>query len=74
MPHLDAASTVMLIISITLGVAASACALAAAYVYLHENPERDNIARNHLARRWLVATAVLGFSVVLMRFVWLLVQ
>ena len=74
MPHLDTASTVMLIISITLGVAASACALAAAYVYLRENPKRDNIARDRLARRWLVATAVLGFAVVLMRFVWLLVR
>ena len=74
MPPLDAASTVMLIISITLGVAASACALAAAYVYLHENPKRDNITRDRLARRWLIATAILGFAVVLMRFVWLLVQ
>ncbi|WP_431817417.1 hypothetical protein [Gordonia jacobaea] len=74
MPHLDAATTVMLIISITLGVAASGCALAAAYVYLHENPKRDNIARDRLARRWLIATAVLGFAVVLLRFIWLLVR
>lgn len=63
-------NAVMLIISITLGVAASGCALTAAYVYLRVHPNRDGIARENLARRWLAATAVLGFAVIVVRFIW----
>lgn len=74
MPHLHTTSTVMLIISITAGVAASACALVAAYVYLHEDPQRDNVTRDRRARRWLLATAILGFAVIFTRFIWLLLS
>ena len=74
MPHLDTTSTVMLIISITAGVSASACALVAAYVYLHEGPQRDNVTRDRRARRWLLATAILGFAVIFTRFIWLLLS
>ncbi|AZG46675.1 hypothetical protein D7316_03276 [Gordonia insulae] len=63
-------NVVMLIIVVGVGVAASACAVAAAYVYLH--PGRDRDVRDRLARRWLVATAVLGFTVIGLRFVWVL--
>ncbi|MYR07370.1 hypothetical protein GTV32_14095 [Gordonia sp. SID5947] len=63
---------VMLIVVIAVGVAASGCAVAAAYVYLHAQPDRDASARDRLARRWLIATALLGFTVIAMRFVWVL--
>ena len=66
---IDAAMFVVLIV---LGIAASACAVAAAYVYLRDRPGRSRQARERLARRWLLATAVLGFSIVALRFVWLL--
>ncbi|MDL9948361.1 hypothetical protein QSJ19_22835 [Gordonia sp. ABSL11-1] len=64
---------VMLIVIIALGVAASACAITAAYVYLRSHSDRDAAARDRLARRWLIATAVLGFTVIGLRFVWFLI-
>jgi heme/copper-type cytochrome/quinol oxidase subunit 3 len=64
---------VMLIVIITLGVAASACAVTAAYVYLRSRADRHAAARDRLARRWLIATAVLGFTVIGLRFVWFLI-
>ncbi|NDZ93026.1 hypothetical protein G3I13_00780 [Streptomyces sp. SID6673] len=63
---------VMLIVIITVGVAASGCAVTAAYLYLHVRPDRDHMIRDRLARRWLVATAALGFTVIVLRFVWVL--
>ena len=64
---------VLLIVIITLGVAASACALTAAYIYLRDHPNRDRDTRERLARRWLAVTAVLGFTIIVLRFVWVLV-
>lgn len=63
---------VLLIVIIALGVAASACALIAAYLYLREHPDRDRDTRERLARRWLAVTAVLGFTIIVLRFVWVL--
>lgn len=63
---------VLLIVIIALGVAASACALTAAYLYLREHPDRDRDTRERLARRWLAVTAVLGFTIIVLRFVWVL--
>ncbi|ROZ89057.1 hypothetical protein [Gordonia sp. OPL2] len=64
---------VMLIVIIAVGVAASACAVTAAYVYLRSRPDRDAAARDRLARRWLIATAALGFTVIGLRFAWFLI-
>lgn len=68
----NSTNLVLWIVSIALGVAASACAVAAAFVYLHEHPGRDRDTRERVARRWLIATAVLGFSVIGLRFLWIL--
>ncbi|MGK2317784.1 hypothetical protein ACSJLP_09800 [Gordonia rhizosphera NBRC 16068] len=65
-------NVVMLTITLTVGVAASGCAVTAAYVYLRPNPDHDRATRDRLARRWLAATAVLGFTVIGLRFVWVL--
>ncbi|MDY6811048.1 MAG: hypothetical protein SW127_18885 [Actinomycetota bacterium] len=63
-------NVVMLLLVLGTGAAATACAVAAAYVYLR--PGRDRSAGDRLARRWLVATAILGFTAIGLRFVWVL--
>ncbi|MEE3852091.1 hypothetical protein VZC37_17240 [Gordonia sp. LSe1-13] len=69
----DTTNVVMLTLVILTGATASACALTAAYVYLRPNTHRDNDTRDRLARRWLVATAVFGFTAIALRFVWALI-
>ncbi|MCR5978015.1 hypothetical protein GDN83_09775 [Gordonia jinghuaiqii] len=64
-------NAVMLTLVLATGAAASVCAVTAAVVYLR--PGRERLAAERLARRWLVATAVLGVSAICSRFVWLLV-
>ena len=62
----------MLTLVIVVGAAAAVCAMTAAYVYLR--PGNDHIRAERLARRWLVATAVLGFTALCLRFGWLWVS
>ncbi|WP_439030760.1 hypothetical protein [Gordonia terrae] len=62
----------MLTLVILVGAAAAACAMTAAYVYLR--PGRDHVEAERLARRWLVATGLLGFTALALRFGWLLLS
>lgn len=63
-------NVVMLILVLGTGTAATACALTAAYIYLR--PGRDRSSADRLARRWLIATAVFGFTAIGLRFLWIL--
>ncbi|ANY26343.1 hypothetical protein ABID74_003479 [Gordonia terrae] len=63
---------VMLTLVLVVGAAAAGCAMTAAYVYLR--PGDDHVRAEHLARRWLVATAVLGVTALCLRFGWLLLR
>ncbi len=63
---------VMLVLVLMVGTAASVCALTAAYVYLR--PGDDHLRAERLARRWLVATAVLGLTALCLRFGWVLLS
>lgn len=62
--------SLLLILTAVLAVGATGCALSAAYVYLRGTGNHVRDERN--ARRWLVATAVLGVGAVVLRFVLLL--
>lgn len=63
-------NVVTLLLVLGTGIAATGCAIAAAYVYLR--PGRDRSAGDRLGKRWLVATAILGFTAIGLRFVWVL--
>lgn len=60
----------MWIVTVGLGTAAAVCAFTAAYVYLRG--PGDRLRNERLARRWLAATAVLGVSAIVCRFLMLL--
>ncbi len=60
----------MLTLVLVVGVAATACAITAAYTYLRRG--QDPLTADRLARRWLIATAIFGISAIVLRFVWLL--
>lgn len=62
----------MLTLVIVVGAAAAACAMTAAYVYLR--PGDDPVHAERIARRWLVATAILGFAAICLRFGWALLH
>ncbi|MBD0860723.1 hypothetical protein IA539_05810 [Gordonia sp. zg691] len=61
---------VMVTLVLVTGLTATACAVTAAFVYLR--PGREPSARDRLARRWLMATAVFGLTAIVLRFVWVL--
>ncbi|AFR51195.1 hypothetical protein [Gordonia sp. KTR9] len=63
---------IMLVLVLMVGTAASVCALIAAYAYLR--PGDDHLHAERLARRWLVATAVLGLTALCLRFGWVLLS
>ena len=62
----------MLTLVLVVGAAAAGCAMTAAYVYLR--PGDDHVRAERLARRWLIATAVLGVAALCLRFGWLLLN
>lgn len=58
----------MLTLVLVIGAAAAACAVIAAFVYLR--PGDDHVRAERLARRWLLATALLGVTALCLRFGW----
>ena len=62
----------MLTLVLVVGAAAAGCAMTAAYVYLR--PGDDHVRAERLARRWLIATGVLGVTALGLRFGWLLLS
>ncbi|MFE0750078.1 hypothetical protein [Gordonia sp. NPDC058843] len=65
-------TVLMLTLVILVGASAAGCAMTAAFVYLR--PGDDHVRAERLARRWLVATAVLGVTALCLRFGWLLLS
>ena len=62
----------MLTLVLVVGAAAAGCAMMAAYVYLR--PGDDHVRAERHARRWLIATAILGVTALCLRFGWLLLS
>lgn len=62
----------MMTLVLVVGAAAAGCAMTAAYVYLR--PGDDHVRTERLARRWLIATAILGLTSLCLRFGCLLVN
>lgn len=62
----------MMTLVLVAGAAAAGCAMTAAYVYLR--PGDDHVRTERLARRWLIATAVLGVTALCLRLGWLLLS